>query len=144
MLVRVIQVINKAKYLHPHKLLVTIQLDEIHIQPRTSYQCGKLTGGASNCEQKPANRIQAFMLSSVLSNNKDVMSLIPVQKMQTEHLFLMTKEVIRNVTLAGYRIVFILSDNNVVNRKMFMKLFSFSLLKHIAAQELKLKHIGIQ
>ena len=34
----------------------------------------------------------------------------------------MTKEVIRNVTLAGYRIVCILSDNNVVNRKMFMKL----------------------
>ena len=113
---------NKAKYLHPHELLVTIQLDEIHIQPRTSYQCGKLTGGASNCEQKTANRIQAFMLSSVLSNNKDVVSLIPVQKMQTEHLFLMTKEVIRNVTLAGYRIVCILSDNNVVNRKMFMKL----------------------
>ena len=34
----------------------------------------------------------------------------------------MTKEVIRNVTLAGYRIVCILSDNNLVNRKVLMKL----------------------
>ena len=34
----------------------------------------------------------------------------------------MTQEVIQNVTRAGYRIVSVISDNNVVNRKMFMEL----------------------
>ena len=34
----------------------------------------------------------------------------------------MTHEVIQNVTWPGYRIVSVISDNNVVNRKMFMEL----------------------
>ena len=62
------------------------------------------------------------MISSVLSSNKDVGSLVPVQKMTTHDLTVMTQEVIQNVTRAGYRIVSVISDNNVVNRKLFMEL----------------------
>ena len=50
------------------------------------------------------------------------MSLVPVQKMTAQDLCSMTQEVIKTVTAAGYNIVAILSDNNVINRKMFMEL----------------------
>ena len=43
-----------------------------------------------------------------------------------------TLEVIRNVATAGYRIVAIISDNNIINRKMFIELSgSDSLLPYI-------------
>ena len=113
---------NKVQYLKPSELLVILQLDEIHIKPKLTYKCGKLIGNAGNNAQHQANRIQCFMISSVLSSNKDVVSLVPVQKMTTHDLTVMTQEVIQNVTRAGYRIVSVISDNNVVNRKMFMEL----------------------
>ena len=113
---------NKVNYLNPTELLVTLQLDEIHVKPKVSYQSGQLYGNASNRDQKQANRIQVFMISSVLSSNKDVVSLVPVQKMTAQDLCSMTQEVIKTVTAAGYNIVAILSDNNVINRKMFMEL----------------------
>ena len=71
---------------------------------------------------KSANRIQCFMLSSILSNNRDVVSLVPVQQMISSYLCDLTKQVITNVTNAGYTVISIISDNNVVNRKMFMSL----------------------
>ena len=105
---------NKVNYLNPTELLVTLQLDEIHVKPKVSYQSGQLYGNASNRDQKQANRIQVFMISSVLSSNKDVVSLVPVQKMTAQDLCSMTQEVIKTVTAAGYNIVAILSDNNVL------------------------------
>ena len=86
---------NKVKYLKPNELLVTLQL---------KYKCGKVIGNA------------------VHSNDKDVVSLVSVQKMTTHDLTVMTQEVIQNVTRAGYRIVSVISDNNVVNQNMFMEL----------------------
>ena len=62
------------------------------------------------------------MISSVLSNNKDVVSLIPVEKMKSQDLCKMTFDVIHNVTKAGFTGVRIISDNNIVNRKMFLLL----------------------
>ena len=62
------------------------------------------------------------MISSVLSNNKDVVTLIPVEKMKSQDLCKMTLGVIHNVTKAGFKIVSIISDNNIVTRKMFQLL----------------------
>ncbi len=131
---------NKVKYLEPTELLVTLQLDEIHIKPKVSYQNGQLYGNASNRDQQQANRIQTFMISSVLSSNKDVVSLVPVQKMNAHDLYTMTQEVIKNVTTAGYRIVAIISDNNVINRKMFMELSGSDTWSHTSSiQSTKLR-----
>ena len=65
---------------------------------------------------------QTFMISSILSPKKDVVSLVPVQKMTAHDLYTITLEVIMNVVTAGYRIVAIISDNNIINRKMFIEL----------------------
>ena len=54
---------------------------------------------------KSANRIQCFMLSSILSNNRDVVSLVPVQHMTSSYLCDLTKQVITNVTNAGYTVI---------------------------------------
>ena len=72
---------NKVKYLDSTELLVTLQLDEIHINPKISYDSGQLYGNASNRDQQQANRIQTFMISYILSTNNDVVSLVPIQKM---------------------------------------------------------------
>ena len=116
---------SKAALLQPNELKVNIQLDEIHIKSNVAYQNGKLIGYAENQSVKSANRIQCFMLSSILSNNRDVVSLVPVQQMTSSYLCDLTKQVITNVTNAGYTVISIISDNNVVNRKMFMSLSGF-------------------
>ena len=95
---------NKVKYLDSTKLHVTLQLDEIHIKPKISYDSGQLYGNASNRDQQQANRIQKFMIENDIARS-------------IYYNFGSDK----NVT-AGYRIVAIISDNNIINRKMFIKL----------------------
>ena len=83
------------KYLKQHELLVTLQLDEIHIKPKLTYQNGKLIGNSGNNITGYANRIHTFMISSVLSSNKDVVALLPEQKMTNQDLYHMTNEVVK-------------------------------------------------
>ena len=113
---------SKVALLQPNELKVNIRLDEQHIKSNVAYQNGKLIGHAENQSVKSANRIQCFMLFSILSNNRDVVSLVPVQQMTSSYLCDLTKHVITNVINAGYTVISIISDNNVVNRKMFMSL----------------------
>ena len=113
---------QKVTLLQPHELLVNLMIDEIHIKLKISYQCGKITGTAYNHSETAANRIQAFMVSSVLSKNKDVVSLIPVSKMTAEYLTELIRTVIVNLTKAGFIVCSVISDNNVVNRKAFISL----------------------
>ena len=104
------------------EVLFNLMLDEIHIKPKVSYQGGKITGTADNHSEVAAIRIQAFMVSSVLSKNKYVVSLIPVSKMTAEYLTELIKTVIVNRTKAEFIVFSVLSDNNVVNRKAFISL----------------------
>ena len=59
------------------------------------------------------------MISSITSKNKDVISLTPVQNMSSVELSRLMLQV-TNVTNSGFRIVSIISDNNVVNRNSVM------------------------
>ena len=78
---------NKAKYLEPRELFVNLQIDEVHIKSKLVYESGKLIGTADNSEEnKPANRLQYFVISPVMSPNRDVVALIPVQKIDAEYL----------------------------------------------------------
>ena len=67
-------------------------------------------------------RIQAFMISSIMSKNKDIVSLVPVAKMTGNYLFELITKVVINVTNAGFTVNSVISDNNVINRKAFMLL----------------------
>ena len=120
---------NKAALLNPKERLVNGQLDEIYVKSKLQYKDEKLIGQADNNDREAATRIQCFMHSSIRSKNKDVIFLIPVQKMNAEQLCQMIKQVIANVTEAGYKIVSIISDQNVINRKSFILLSGSETLK---------------
>ena len=93
--------------------------DEIHIKPCLSYQSGQLFGAANNQKEKVATRIQAFMISSIKSKNKDVVSLVPVARMTGQYLYELLRNVIINITNAGFIVNSVISDNNVINRSAF-------------------------
>ena len=75
---------TKTKYLKPQELYVNVQLDEIHIRPCVTLKNGRLTG--TNEEGETATSIHCFLISSLLSNNKDVVALIPAKKITAEKL----------------------------------------------------------
>lgn len=62
------------------------------------------------------------MITSLLSDNKDIVGLYPVKHLTAEKLHEMTLNVIHALTECGYRVLSLISDNNRVNRKMFQKL----------------------
>ena len=61
------------------------------------------------------------MISSILLQNNDIVSLVPVQKMTAHDLYTITLEEIKHVVTTGSRMMTIISDNNIINRKMFIE-----------------------
>lgn len=113
---------QKLKLLKPHEKYVNLLLDEIYVKPFAAYKGNKLEGFAQNAENHQlANTVQTFMVTSILSSNKDVVGLYPVKKLNSEYLFETTKKILDLLHNAGYETVTIISDNNQVNRKMFEK-----------------------
>ena len=50
------------------------------------YHSGKVIGSADNTDQqKSANRLQCFMLSSIISPNRGGVCIVPVQRMTSEY-----------------------------------------------------------
>lgn len=103
-------------------ILVNLLIDEIHVKPRLGYRGEKLIGQASNDPDNLANSIQCFMLSSIMSDTKIVVGMLPVKNMDSEFLLNSTKSIIENCSKAGFEIISIISDNNRINRKMFTML----------------------
>ena len=120
---------SKAALLTPDELLVNVQLDEIYVKPKIQYKGDKIVGYAENKDQALASRIQCFMISSIKSKNKDVISLTPVQNMVAADLHQLILQVINNVTKAGFRIISLISDNNIINRNSFKLLSGTDVLK---------------
>ena len=108
---------TKTKYLKPQELYVNVQLDEIHIRPCVTLKNGRLTG--TNEEGETATSIHCFLISSLLSNNKDVVALVPAKKITAEKLCSLLKAVLKIVTSSGYSVISIITDGNRINKKMF-------------------------
>lgn len=109
---------NKGKHLDAHEKIVSLLLDEIHVQPNSSFKGGNIRGFARNSPHEAATTVQAIVISSILSKNKDVVSLVPVTNLNASYLYEMTLKVLRLVHEAGYRVVCLISDNNRINRNM--------------------------
>ena len=70
---------KKATLLKQREKLVNLHLDEIHMKPKISYyQVGQIVCIADNQKEQAATWIQIFMISSIMSKNKDIVSLVPV------------------------------------------------------------------
>lgn len=89
-----------------------------------TYKGGKLEGVAHNTDGNVtlATTIQAFMVSSVLSKNKDVVGLFPCKDINGEYLHNLILQILNMLKSVGFKVLTIISDNNGVNRSMFTKL----------------------
>ena len=78
---------NRINYLKKHEYLVNVHLDEIYIQPEISFKGGNLYGQTALELEKVAKTTQVFMISSMFSKFKDVVSIIPVFNMTSEQSY---------------------------------------------------------
>lgn len=76
---------KKLKMLTENEKFVILMLDEIYVKKDIAYKGGKIEGFALN-QESAATTIQAFMISSVLSQNKDVVGLYPVCTLKHDFL----------------------------------------------------------
>jgi hypothetical protein len=111
---------QKCKLLEEHERLVSLLLDEIYVNPKITFKAGNLDGFANNTSSMmQATTVQAFMISSLLSNNTDMAALVPVKNIDSKFLLDTTIDVIKIIEQAGYKVVCIISDNNKLNGNMF-------------------------
>ena len=87
--------------LEPHERLVSLKIDEIHIQPKITYSSQRICGFASNKSEMPANQVQAYMISSLLSKYKEIVRLIPVRNNTAESLHKYILEIIKDLEKLG-------------------------------------------
>lgn len=109
---------NKSNLLKEEEKIVNVLLDEIYINPLLNYKAGRIIGMSENSDAA-ASTIQTYMISSVLSKNKDVVALFPVRNLTTDILLKYTNEVLKVLHDCGFTVLSLISDNNRVNRNMF-------------------------
>jgi len=112
---------QKCSSLAEHERLCVLMLDEIYVSQKIAYKGGSLHGFATNTgrDSTEATTVQAYMLGSVLSKNKDVVALQPVKNLDASFLHDSVSKVLQLVESVGYKVVSLLSDNNRINRNVF-------------------------
>ncbi|GFU08716.1 transposable element P transposase [Trichonephila clavipes] len=83
---------GRCKVLKDDEKQVILQIDEIFIKSAITYKCNKIIGFTEKGEA--ATMIQCFLYSSLLSKNKEIVSLNPVKNMNAEDLYSMTLEIL--------------------------------------------------
>ena len=100
-----------------------LMMDEIYVSPKVAYKGGNLQGFATNvgasADAVEASTVQAYMISSVFSKNKDVVALQPVKNLETSFLHDSLIKVLKMIENIGYKVVCMISDNNRINRNVF-------------------------
>lgn len=91
------------------------------MQPRLTYRGGRLEGMSVEGNEA-ANKIQAFMLTSVFSKNEDIVALYSVKNNSAELVYSFLNEILEYLTEAGYTVWSVISDNHRMNRAVFDKL----------------------
>ena len=81
---------NKFKLLVQKDIKVSLLIDEIHLKPYFDYKGGNVVGLAHNTYEVTTSAV-VFMLSSVLSNYKDVIYIMPTECLKAENLFKIIK-----------------------------------------------------
>ena len=85
-------------------------VNEIHLK---SFFVGS---SFNNCTAA-AKSAFAFMISSVFSNYKDVVHLLPTSEISAEDLHSVLKKIICGLENIGFKVIAAITDNNAINRK---------------------------
>ena len=123
---------QKCKVLNESARLVVLLLDEIYVKPKVTYKGGILQGFAENNDSAQATTVQAYMISSVMSKNKDVAALQPITNLDASYLYDSVIKVLSLIEKAGYTVLAVMSDNNRVNRNVFEKMCGGTLQSSIS------------
>lgn len=111
---------KKKSCLNDNELFVNLLLDEVYVKRDVTYKAGKIKGMVVKKSGPEAEEtVQTFMISSIMSNYKDVVGLFPQTHVSGEGLYLLVQKIIELLSSIGFNIVSIICDNNRVNRKMF-------------------------
>jgi Transposase protein len=113
---------QKCNVLNESERSVVLLLDEIYVKPKVTYKGGSLQGFAENADSAQATTVLAYMISSVMSKNKDVAALQPIINLDVSYLYDRIMKVLHLTEKAGYKVLAVMSDNNRVNRNVFEKM----------------------
>lgn len=102
---------------------VNVHLDEIYVYPELHCKGDNIVGCSKTDLTQVASTVQVFMISSIFSKYKDVVSLIRVNSLTAQQLKILMLNVLQEIENVGFIVVTFISDNNAVNRKAF-ELFS--------------------
>lgn len=107
---------EKQKSLKSNDCYITVMVDEIHIKPYVDYKGGNIVGVAYDSTNL-ASTAHVFMIQSLCSSFKDVVHILPVNKMDGNKLFEIIKTVILGLETIGFKVVAIVTDNNKINHR---------------------------
>ena len=110
---------NKFKFRVQNDTAVSLLVDKIHLKSYFDYKDGNIVGFSDNSNQA-ATSVFVFMLSSVFSQYKDVVHVMPTKCLKAESLFDIIKCIIIGLEEIGFQVLSIIRDNNAINKKSYI------------------------
>ncbi|KAF2885617.1 hypothetical protein ILUMI_20559 [Ignelater luminosus] len=107
---------SKFSLLSAEDKLVILLMDEIHLKENLDYKSGNIVGNAFN-DEKLAKSAHVFMISSLMSPYKEVVHILPVNKMTGEVLHTFLKNIVIGLHNIGFEVLGVVSDNHSISRK---------------------------
>ena len=104
---------NKFKLLVQQDTTVSLLVDEIHVKPYINYKGGNIIGLSDNSNEAATSAF-AFKLSSVFSQDKDIIYVMPTKYFQAENLFNIVKRIIIGLEEIDFQVLSIITDNNLI------------------------------
>ena len=86
------------------------------LKPYIDYKGGNIVGLSDNSNEA-ATKTFAFILSSVFSQYKDVVHVMPTKSLKAENLFDIVKCIIFGLEAIDFQVLSFVTDNNAINKK---------------------------
>ena len=109
-------VTQKFKFLQSNDKTVNLLIDEIHLSSFFYYKGGAIVGAAHD-KIDAATSAFAFVITSIFSDFKDVVQVLPARKMDAKFFFKLIKNTVESLEKIGFKVISVITDNNSINRK---------------------------
>ena len=110
---------QKFKCLTSSDKTISLIVDEIHLKPFLDFKGGNITKPALNSKEADKSAF-TFMISSIFSPYKDVVYILPSNKLTSEILHGFISKTIIGLEAIGFCVISIITDNNLINSKAML------------------------
>ena len=93
---------KQCQSLAPHQRDISVKYDEIQIKSKLEFRSGRVYGYAENREGEVATHLQCFMIRSIKSKYREMVTLIPVHKQNATFLKKNLLETVDLLVKAGF------------------------------------------